>query len=89
MQPILDRIPELDDIISQKICTEFPLILYKLQQQIIDIAFNEDEYKGVTVVQRSYNNYPVYNRLLLQIDLKTTKLALEQILNLNHNGMID
>ena len=72
MQPILDRIPELDGIISQKICTKFPFILYKLQQQIIDIAFNDDEYKGVTVVQRSYNNYPVYNRLLLQIDLGIT-----------------
>jgi len=89
MQPILDRIPELDGIISQKICTEFPIILYNLQQQIIDIAFNEDDYEGVAVVQRSYNNYPVYNRLLLQINLLTTKLTPEQILNFYHHGMID
>ena len=89
MQPILDRIPKLDDIILQKICTEFPLILNELQQQIIEIAFHEDKYTGVTVVQRSYNNIPVHNIHLLQIDLRKITLTSEQILSFYHNGMID
>ncbi|KAI3815370.1 hypothetical protein L1987_15036 [Smallanthus sonchifolius] len=55
LQTLIDQFPEFDNIISQKICSEFPLVIYELQLRVMMIALNEEKYKGVTVVERTDN----------------------------------
>ena len=89
LKPVLDQFKEYEHMVSQKICTEFPSILYKLQQQIIRIAFQEISHKGVTVVQRLNEDAEEIAILLLQINLGVTDMPEDQIINFYHNGMID
>ncbi|GJQ93600.1 hypothetical protein Tco_0004739 [Tanacetum coccineum] len=89
MQPAINQFPELEQIISQKVCTEFPNILYELQLEIVQIAFGEKRYKGITVVERIDNEGNGTCLLLLQIDLSKTDMPEEKIVNFYHNGMID
>ncbi|KAI3822126.1 hypothetical protein L1987_09707 [Smallanthus sonchifolius] len=56
LQPVLDRFTEFEQMVSQKICTEFPLVLYELQLRLMMIALNEEKFKGVTVVERTDDN---------------------------------
>ncbi|CAH1444412.1 unnamed protein product [Lactuca virosa] len=51
LRPVLDQFKEFEQMVSQKICIEFPAILYELQQKIVQIAFQEINYKGVTLLQ--------------------------------------
>ena len=77
MRPVLDQFKEFEQMVSQKFCIEFPTILYKLQQKIVQIAFQEINYKGVTVIQRLNDEGEDTPVLLLQINLKTTDMPKE------------
>lgn len=77
MRPVLDQFKEFEQMVSQKICIEFPAILYKLQQKIVQIAFQEINYKVVTVIQRLNDEREDTPILLLQINLKTTDMPEE------------
>ncbi|KAI3743927.1 hypothetical protein L1987_56997 [Smallanthus sonchifolius] len=86
LQTVFDQFPEFEQIISQKINTEF--VLYELQLRLMTIALNEEKYKGVTVVERTDNGEGTC-LLLLQINLKQTDMPDDLILQFYHNGMID
>ncbi|KAM0054430.1 hypothetical protein Hdeb2414_s0006g00194811 [Helianthus debilis subsp. tardiflorus] len=52
LKPVTERFPEFENLVSQKVCAEFPLILYNLQQQLVDMAFKFDsEQQGFKVVE--------------------------------------
>ena len=89
LRPVLDQFKEFEQMVSQKICLEFPAILYKLQQKIVQIAFQEINYKGVTDIQRMNDEGEDTPILQLQINLKTKDMSEEQIITFYHNGMID
>ena len=92
LKPVLDRIEGLDDIISEKVCTGFPLILYKLQQKIVQIAFQELKYTGIKVVERTIQDGTAEIEtgiLLLQLDLEETDMPHDLITQFYHYGMID
>ncbi|KAI3829486.1 hypothetical protein L1987_03611 [Smallanthus sonchifolius] len=88
--PIQDHIEyKFEQIISQKINTEFPFVLYDLQLRLMSIALNEEKYKGIQVVERTDDDGEGTCLLLLQINLKDTDMPNDLILQFYHNGMID
>ena len=89
MKPVIDQFPDFEQMVSQKIRTEFPLVLYELQQKLVKIAFGEETYKGIKVVERLDSDGEGTSLLLLQINLKTTDMPDNQIIQFYHNGMID
>ncbi|KAI3802640.1 hypothetical protein L1987_30780 [Smallanthus sonchifolius] len=89
LQTSFDQFPELERIISQKVCTEFPLVLYEVQLRLMMIAINEEKYEGVTVVERKDEIGGGTCLLLLQINLKQTDMPHDLILQFYHNGIID
>ncbi|KAI3806347.1 hypothetical protein L1987_22246 [Smallanthus sonchifolius] len=89
LQTVFDQFPELKQIISKKITTEFPYVLYELQLRLMSIALNEEKYKGINVVEKTDEDGEGTCLLLLQINLKETDMPNDLILQFYHNGMID
>ncbi|KAK9065404.1 hypothetical protein SSX86_016787 [Deinandra increscens subsp. villosa] len=83
---VTQHFPEFEQIVSQKICTEFPIVLYELQQKLVKIAFNEESYKGIKVVERIDDEGEGTGLLLLQISLHITDMPDEEIIQFYHNG---
>ncbi|KAI3810989.1 hypothetical protein L1987_20703 [Smallanthus sonchifolius] len=89
LQTVFDQFPEFEQIISQKINIEFPMVLYELQLRLMTIALNEEKYKGVRVIERTDDDGEGTCLLLLQINLKDSNMPNDLILQFYHNGMID
>ena len=89
LKPVTERFPEFEQLVSQKVCTGFPLIMYDLQHQLIELAFAMDsENQGYKIVERTNEEGEGTGLLLIQI-FHPTKLTQQQIVQFYHHGMID
>ncbi|KAK1429338.1 hypothetical protein QVD17_11546 [Tagetes erecta] len=89
LKPVIERFPEFKQIVSKKICSEFPLVLYELQQKLIDIAFGDTLNTRMRVVERTDDEGNGTGLLLLQVFPPTRFLSEDDIVQFYHHGMID
>ncbi|KAK1429589.1 hypothetical protein QVD17_11803 [Tagetes erecta] len=89
LKPVIERFPEFKQIVSKKICSEFPLVLYELQQKLIDIAFGDTLNTRIRVVERTDDEGNGTGLLLLQVFPPTRFLSEDDIVQFYHHGMID
>ncbi|KAJ0482744.1 hypothetical protein HanIR_Chr13g0657291 [Helianthus annuus] len=89
LQPITDKFPEFKTLVSQKVCAEFPIILYELQKQLEDMTFTQDaKRQGFRMFERT-DQEGRGNGLRLILIYSPKKLTDDQIIQFYHNGMID